>query len=322
MRVFALNASNAFGHAIAASMERPLDEHEEREFDDGEHKTRPLVSVRNQDCYVVQSLHAGPDAPASEKLIRLLFFTGALRQSGAARVTAVIPYLAYGRKDRRTKPRDPVTTRYLAQIMEAAGIDRVLTLETHNVVALENAFRIPTEHLTPHALFCNAAGDFAGDAPLIVASPDPGGVKRAQLFREMLERRLKRDVGSAYLEKRRSEGEVSGSHVAGDVAGTHAIIIDDVIASGTTMAHAAESLKSRGVGQVAAFAAHGLFTGGGRKLFDCRAIDQILVTDSVPAFRLGEADGLRAKAVSVAPLFGWAIATLAENRSLTTGVMA
>lgn len=311
MRVFALEASRDFGEAVAKALGRPLDPHEERDFEDGEHKARPLISVRGADCYVIQSLHAGPDMPASEKLIRLLFFAGALRQSGAARVTALTPYLAYARKDRRTKPRDPVTTRYVAELMEAAGLAAVVTLEVHNVVAFENAFRIRAEHLAPYDLFAEPAGRFAGKARLVVASPDPGGVKRVQIFREQLEARLKREVGSAYLEKRRSGGQVTGSLVAGEVEGAHVIILDDMIASGGTMLRAAEALKGKGAARIAAFAAHGLFMEGAERLFTSDTIDSLVVTDTVPPFRLPALHRTRLEIVSAAPLFAQAIDALA-----------
>jgi len=116
MLVFALNESRLLGEKMATALGAPLAEHEEREFEDGEHKARPLVSVRGRDAYVIHSLHGGPGQSANDKICRLLFFLAAIREGGAARVTAVIPYLAYTRKDRQTKSRDPVTTRYMAQL--------------------------------------------------------------------------------------------------------------------------------------------------------------------------------------------------------------
>ena len=315
--VFALNATAEFGERVASSLGHSLSPHEEREFEDGEHKIRPLTGVRGSDCFVIQSLQSGPDQPASEKLVRLLFFAGALKQSGATSVTALIPFLAYARKDRRTKPRDPVATRLTAQLLEAAGIDHIVTLEIHNLMAFENAFRIPADNLSPYADFADHALHFAGDAPLVVASPDPGGVKRAQVFREYLEWSLERDVGFALLEKRRSGGEVSGTLFAGEVDGACTIILDDMIASGGTMLRAAETLRAHGASKVAAYATHGLFTGGAAALFETGKLDRILVTDSVPDFRLAEAHRVRIETVSIAPLFARAIEALSGQKSLT-----
>ena len=208
-------------------------------FEDGEHKGRPLEGVRGRDVYVLQSLHGGPDASADDKFCRLLFFLGAVRDAGAARVTAVIPYLAYGRKDRRTKPRDPVTTRYIAQLLEAMGIDCVVTMDAHNLVAFQNAFRCRAEHLDSRMVFGGPLAALIGAAePVVVASPDPGGVKRAQLFRESFAQRLGREVGSAFAEKRRSGGVVSGDLLVGDVAGATVVVVDDLISTGVPCAAA------------------------------------------------------------------------------------
>jgi phosphoribosylpyrophosphate synthetase len=177
--LFALNATREFWARVATALGTELAAHEEREFEDGEHKARPLVSVRGHDVYVIQSLHSGPVASVNDKLCRLLFFISTLKENGAKRVTAVIPYLAYARKDRQTKPRDPVTTRYVAVLLEAAGAGLVMTLEVHNIVAFQNAFRCQTIHLDPRKLFARQALELIGDGPVVVASPDPGGVKRA-----------------------------------------------------------------------------------------------------------------------------------------------
>ena len=153
LRLFCLTASAELGDGISAALGEPLAAHEEREFEDGEHKARPLDAVNGADVYVVQSLHGGPLQSANDKLCRLLFFIGAIKDAGAARVTAVTPYLCYARKDRRTKPNDPVTTRYIAGMFESVGTDCVVTLEVHNPVAFENAFRCRTVALTGTPLF-------------------------------------------------------------------------------------------------------------------------------------------------------------------------
>ena len=129
MKLFALSESHYFGEKVAQQLGVPLAIHEERDFEDGEHKTRPLESVRDDDVFVVQSLHGGPDFSPNDKLCRLLFFLATAREHGARRVFAVVPYLAYARKDRQTKTRDPVTTRYMAQLIEAVGVDAIVTLD-------------------------------------------------------------------------------------------------------------------------------------------------------------------------------------------------
>jgi ribose-phosphate pyrophosphokinase len=307
--LFALNATREFGVKVAGELGIELAAHEEREFEDGEHKARPLVSVRGHDVYLIQSLHSGPAASVNDKLCRLLFFISTLKENGARRVTAVIPYLAYARKDRQTKPRDPVTTRYLAVLLEAAGADLVMTLEVHNIVAFQNAFRCQTIHLDPRRLFAKEALALViGDKPVVVASPDPGGVKRAQLFRETLEASLGRPVGSAFLEKRRSAGVVSGELLIGEVDGATVLVVDDLISTGGTLARAAKACRGHGAEKVFAFAAHGLFVGGASEVIRQSELATTFVMDTVPPFRL--ASGMldcRVRIVSAAPLFAEAI---------------
>jgi ribose-phosphate pyrophosphokinase len=310
MLLFALNASRAFGTAVASGLGLAPAVHEEREFEDGEHKARPLVDVRGADAYVVQSLHGGPDSSAHDKLARLLFFIATLKDHGAARVTAVVPYLAYARKDRRTKPGDPVTSRYVAQLFEAVGTDALITLETHNVAAFDNAFRLRAIHLDCHPLFFDRVAALAEIVPIAVVSPDPGGVKRVQLWREALEQQLGKPIGQAFIDKRRSAGVVSGSSlVVGQVENCAALILDDLVASGHTMTRAAAALKAAGARSVHAFAAHGLFVENAAAAVAALDIDRWAVTSSVPPFRLpAELARTRVDVVDAAPLFAAAIA--------------
>jgi ribose-phosphate pyrophosphokinase len=309
MLLFALDSTRAFGGAIAARLGIELAAHEEREFEDGEHKARPLVGVRGADAYVVQSLHGGPAASANDKLVRLLFFLAALRDHGAARVTAVVPYLAYARKDRRTKPGDPVASRYVAQLFEAVGTDALITLETHNVAAFDNAFRRRAVHLDSHPLFAAHAARLAAEAPICVVSPDPGGVKRVQLWREALEAQLGHPVGQAFIDKRRSSGVVSGGlAVVGQVGGCNVLVFDDLIASGGTMTRAATALAAAGARSVHAFAAHGLFVENAAAAVADPNIRRFVVTSSVPPFRLPpQLAAERVEIVDASPLFADAI---------------
>ncbi len=286
MLLFALRDSHGFGARMAGHLGQSLSAHEERDFEDGEHKIRPLVSVRGKDAYALHSLHGGPAESVNDKLCKLLFFVSALRDNGAARVTALVPYLAYSRKDRQTKTRDPVTSQYVARLFEAAGADCVVTLDVHNIVAFQNAFRCRTVHLDTRRLFAAELRGLLADGPVAVVSPDPGGVKRAQLFREMLEKVLARPVGQAFVEKRRSAGVVSGELLVGDVQGATAIVIDDLIASGATMARAAKAALDHGAKDVIACAAHGLFTGDAEATLAAAALRKTIITDTVPPFRL------------------------------------
>ncbi len=287
--LFALGASVAYGERIAGRVGLSLSDHEEREFEDGEHKARPLVNVRGRDVFVVHSLHGDAEQSANDKLCRLLFFIGALKHAAAARVTAVLPYLCYARKDRKTKPRDPVTVQYVARLIEAVGTDRVMTLDVHNLAAYQNAFRIGAEHLETRKLFADYVAAELGDREVAVVSPDVGGIKRAELFRETLETHLGRPAAAAFMEKHRSGGVVSGEALVGEVGNCTAVIIDDLISTGTTMARAARALRKAGAARVLAMASHGLFVGDAAANLGDPAIERVVVTDTVPPFRLDPA---------------------------------
>lgn len=318
LALFALNATRDFGMRVAQVLGTPLAAHEEREFEDGEHKARPLESVRGRDAYVLQALYADNAQSVNDKLVRLLFFLGCLRDAGAARVTALLPYSAYARKDAKTQPRDPVTTRYVAQLFEAVGVDRVVTLDVHNPAAFQNAFRCRTEHLTTTRLFAEHYAALLRDAPRVaVVSPDAGGVKRAERLRQMLSRKLGCDVALGFLEKARAKGMMRGGRLVGEVDGAAVVILDDLIATGGTLVHAAQACKAAGATRIFAAAAHGLFTGGAAALFAADEIENITVTDSVPPFRLApEVAERKLTVLPVAPLFAEAVRRLHTDGSL------
>ncbi len=322
LRLFALHESDALGSAVAAALGRPLGAHEEREFEDREHKVRPLETVRGADVFVLHGLHSGPEQSPNDKLCRLLFFIGALKDAGAGRVTAVTPYLCYARKDRRTKPSDPVTTRYVASMFEAVGTDAVVTVDAHNPAAFENAFRCPTVALTAAPLFVDYVKSLHSkgldNTKLCVVSPDPGGTKRADLLREALEAALGRPVGKGFADKRRSAGVVSGDLFIGDVEGATVVIIDDLISTGGTLLRAARSARQAGATRVLALVTHGLFMPGAEAALTDDAIERLAVTDTVPAFRLNAA-AARAKVdiLPIAPLLAEAIRRLHAGDTLT-----
>ena len=316
--LFALEASADLGLATGRALGQPLAAHEEREFEDGEHKARPLDDVGGADVYVVQGLHSGPEQSANDKLCRLLFLIGALKDAGAARVTAVTPYLCYARKDRRTKPNDPVITRYIAQLFESVGTDCVVTLEVHNPAAFENAFRCRTIALTGTLLFVDYIKKSLASDKLAVISPDAGGMKRAEMLREALEVALARPVGKGLAEKHRSAGVVSGDLFVGDVAGATALIVDDLISTGGTLLRTARSARAAGAKRVIALVTHGLFMEGSAEVIADPALDQIVVSDAVPPFRLDRAaENKKLTVLPAAPLLAAAIRRLHEGRSLT-----
>jgi ribose-phosphate pyrophosphokinase len=315
--LFALEATAELGTAIAAALGQPLAAHEEREFEDGEHKARPLVNVRGRDVYVIHSLHRDATQSPNDKLCRLLFFVGALRDAAAARVTAVVPYLAYARKDQRSKSRDPVTTRYVASFFEAAGADCVVTFDVHNVAAFQNAFRVRTENLEAAGLLAARCAALVGSAGAVVVSPDAGGIKRAERFRHRLAAVLGRPVGAAFAEKHRSEGVLTGEAVVGDVKGQVAVIVDDLISAGHTIDRAARACLARGAVRVVAAATHGVFAGEAPAVLGASPIERIVVTDTVAGTGFAEAAlAGRIERVSIAGLLAEAIARLASGDSI------
>jgi ribose-phosphate pyrophosphokinase len=305
-------------NAIAARLGVTLATLEERPFGGGEHKVRPLDDVTGRDVYVVDCLNGEPGRSANDKLVRLLFFVGALKDAGAGRVTAVTPYLAYTRKDRRTKMRDPVSTRYVAQLFESVGTDRIVTVEVHNVAAFENAFRhCRPEHLPIAGLLAEHFAVALAESEIAVVSPDAGGAKRAELFRHCLERRLARPVARAIMEKHRSMGLVTGSLFAGDVAGRTAIIVDDLISSGTTIMRTADACRKAGATRVIAAAAHAMF---GREcvLLGPDGPDAVVVTDTIALADEVAAPGTgRMEVVSIAGLLGDVVGRLNRNEPVS-----
>lgn len=314
--LFALQSTRELGDKVAVALGVPLSPHEEQGFEDGEHKVRPLVSVRGRDVFVLQSLHGDADQSPNDKLCRLLFFAGALKDAGAARLTVVAPYLCYSRKERKTQSRDPVTTRYVASLFEAVGTDRVVTLDVHNLAAFQNAFRCRTEHLEAKNLFAKHFAPLLGGRAAVM-SPDAGGYKRAEEFRKALARVLGSDLPMVFMAKHRSAGEVSGGAVVGDVAGRAVVILDDLVSTGTTLCRAARACSERGAAEVHAAVTHGLFVGGAPELMAEPSLGQVVVTDSVPPFRVNPAlIGQKVVVLSVAPLLAAAIERLHDDGSI------
>lgn len=310
--LFALEGSREFGKAVASELGIQLASHEERHFEDGEHKARPMEGVRERDVYVLHTLYGDEDHTVNDKLLRLLFFVATLKDAGARHVTALMPYLAYARKDRRTKERDPITTRYVGQLFEAMGADCVVTLEVHNRAAFDNAFRCRAEHLEAHSLFVEKLREKLGSEDVVIVSPDSGGAKRADRFRDAWEEATGKRPANAFMEKRRSEGVVSGEAVVGDVSGKVAVIVDDLVAGGTTLLRAAKACKDGGASRVYGVITHALFGPGSEKLYDAEELDELLITDSVKAQQKAPSDS-NVTVISVAGLFARAI------RGLNTG---
>jgi ribose-phosphate pyrophosphokinase len=315
--VFAPAASRPFGERVATALGCGLAAMEEREYEGGEHKARPLVSVRGRDVFVVQSLSGDASGSANDRLCRLLFFIAGLKDCGASRVTACIPFLCYARKDRRTKERDPVTLRYVAQLLEAVGTDHVLALDAHNLAAFENAFRCPVDQLEMAPQLARFLAQGLGTEPVTIVSPDFGGAKRAQRLQDLLAVHARREVGFALYEKRRSGGVVSGDLLIGPVQGCHVVLVDDLISAGSTILRAVKACRDAGAARVDACATHGVFEPEAQRLLGPDGPDRLIVSDSILPTRIAPRPGERAPVVLPASgLFAEAVRRIVAGESV------
>jgi len=309
MLIFDISSPASLGRDVARAAGYPLAPHEFRAFSGGQHKARALVSVRGEDVFVLSAMRPTDGVSVNDHLIRLLFFIAACRDHGAARLTAVVPWLAYSRKDRVTKARDPVSSRYVAQLFEAVGTDMLVTVDVHNPAAFQNGFRCRTIHLDTCRLFSAHVARLAADAPVTIMSPDCGGVKRAELLRQSVELVRSKPAGFAFMEKHRSMDVVSGHLFAGDVADQAVWIVDDIIESGETMLRAARACRDRGARAVHLLATHAFCDAGATDRLVRAAIDSLTVTDTAGALA-SAVPGAQICTLSVAPMIGQCLARI------------
>jgi ribose-phosphate pyrophosphokinase len=304
LQLFALSESRGLAEGIAAHLGVPLAGLEERTFDDGEHSVRPRPEVSGRHCVVIQSLYAEPDRGVSDKLCRLLFLVAALKDAAVQRVTAMLPYLCYARADRRTAHQGPLTLRYLAELLEAVGVDRVIALDVHNLAAFHNAFRCPVDQLEAAALFVDRFAPRLASKRVVVVSPDAGGMKRAERLRELLSQSLGDEVSLAFLAKRRAHDPRHGEELVGNVQNRAVLIIDDLISTGETLARAARACREGGAHTVLAAATHGLFAGAAaRTLLQEGLLDELAVTNSVrPPHLPGDGAANRLAVLDASPI--------------------
>ncbi len=300
---FAGTANAALAAAIAAELGAQPAACAVERFPDGETAVRLDEPVRGREVFLVQ-----PTAPpVNDHLVELLAFADACRRSAVGRITAVVPYFGYARSDKRHGRREPITASLVARLMQAAGIDHVVTLDLH-ADQIEGFFQIPVDSLTAVPTLCRALRDrLPPDA--VVVSPDAGRVKMATDYAHRL------DTSVVVLHKRRASGtETAVTHVVGDVAGRACLIIDDMISTGGTIARAVAALLAAGARpEIIVAATHGLFVGEARHKLDHEAVRAVLITDTV-----AEADPPwpRLQYVSVAPLLAEAIRRLQADGSL------
>jgi ribose-phosphate pyrophosphokinase len=273
LMLFAGRSNPALAEAIAERLGIMLGELELKTFANGETYVRYNDSIRGSDVFIVQS----GNAPVNDHLVELLIMIQAAKLASAKRITAVIPWFPYSRQDKKSAPREPITAKLVADALEVAGVDRVVTMDLH-AGQIQGFFRIPVDHMTALQLFAQYFRDkgLQGDA-IVAVSPDPGRAKMARRFGQMLEADL------AILNKVRPEHDTAEvTEVIGDVRGKVAIMSDDMIVTGGTLIAGAQALRAAGATEVYACATHGLFPGNAFEKIAGSELTQVTVTDTVP----------------------------------------
>ena len=273
-------------------------------------------NVRGAEVFVLQSICTSPSGMSvNDSLMELLLMIDALRRASANRITAVVPYYGYAKQDKKTKGREPISAKLVANMLEVAGCERLVTLDLH-AAQIQGFFNIPVDNLMAAPTLCNYLKQrgLQGDA-IVVVSPDAGGVPRAELFAK----RLKSQV--AVIMKRRPEPDVSEvTHIVGDVSGKIAVVVDDMISTGGTLVKAAEALIARGATKVFTLATHGIFAGEAIKQLQNSPIEKVIVTNTIARGSwLAEGGDAASKieVLSIAQILADAIKRITTNRSVS-----
>ncbi|MTJ02017.1 MULTISPECIES: ribose-phosphate pyrophosphokinase [Idiomarina] len=273
MKLFAGNATPELAQKIADRLYIKLGEASVGRFSDGEISVAINENVRGSDVFILQSTCA----PTNDNLMELIVMVDALRRASAGRITAVMPYFGYARQDRRVRSaRVPITAKVVADFLSSVGVDRVLTVDLH-AEQIQGFFDVPVDNVFGTPVLLEHMRQQQFDNPVVV-SPDIGGVVRARAFAKLMD-----DTDLAIIDKRRPSANVSQvMHIIGDVKGRDCIIVDDMIDTGGTLCKAAEALKSHGAKRVFAYATHPVFSGKAVQNIQDSAIDELIVTDSIP----------------------------------------
>lgn len=300
-KVFSGTANQELSRQIAKYLGIPLSEASIKRFSDGEISVQIGESVRGKDVFIIQPTCA----PTDTNLMELLILTDALKRSSASTVTAVIPYFGYARQDRKAAPRVSITAKLVANMIETAGIDRVVTMDLH-AGQIQGFFDIPVDNLYGTITFINYLKNKHLSNP-IVASPDVGGVARARSLAKQL------NLDLAIIDKRREKANESEvMNVIGDANGKDVILIDDMVDTAGTLIKAAAAFKERGATSVTAFCTHPVLSGPAYERIATGAIDELVVTDTIPLKEQNE----HIKVISVAPLFAEVIRRVYHDESV------
>jgi ribose-phosphate pyrophosphokinase len=306
LKLFSGNANRPLAEEIAKTLQLPLGDADVSRFSDGEVYVQINENVRGQDVFVIQPTCP----PVNDHLMELLVMIDAFKRASARRITAVLPYYGYGRQDRKVQPRVPITAKLVADLLTAAGAQRLLAVDLH-AGQIQGFFNIPVDHLfaAPPVIIDHLAKKDLNDPVLV--SPDAGGVERARA----LAKRLK--AGLAIIDKRREGNNVAQfMHLIGDVKGRDAVIVDDMIDTAGTMIQAVDALRREGAKRVLACAVHGVLSGPAITRIKESILEEVIITNTVPLTPERQLPKIRV--LSVAPLLAEAIRRIHDEESVST----
>ncbi|TXG85408.1 MAG: ribose-phosphate pyrophosphokinase [Sphingomonadales bacterium] len=308
MKLVAGNSNPPLAEAIAAYLNLPLTKASIRRFSDEEVFVEIHENVRGEDVFVIQST----SAPCNDNLMELLICTDALKRASAKRITAVIPYFGYARQDRKPGPRTPISAKLVANLITVAGADRVLTMDLH-AGQIQGFFDIPTDNLFAAPVMSADIRERYGSEPLMVVSPDVGGVVRARALSKRLN-----DAPLAIVDKRRERpGESEVMNIIGDVRDRFCVLVDDIVDSAGTLCNAAAALMQSGARGVVAYVSHGVLSGGAVARVGASQLSELVITDTImqtEAVRVSK----RIRRLTIAPIIGEAMHRIAEESSVSS----
>jgi ribose-phosphate pyrophosphokinase len=307
IRIFSGTANPALARAITDELGVQLSNAEIRRFSDGEIFVEIQESIRGIETFVIQpTCH-----PVNDTLMELLIITDALKRSSAKSITAVIPYYGYGRQDRKIQSRVPITAKLVADLLTAAGVDRVISMDLH-AGQIQGFFNIPFDHLFAKPVITDYFRQNYDLENSVVVSPDAGGVERARAYAKRL------DTALAIIDKRRLRAnEAQAMNLIGEVAGKHAIIVDDMIDTAGTLIQAVHVLKAKGAASVSAACTHGVFSGAAAERLRASDLLEVVCTDTIPLSpQMAKID--KVKCLSVAPILAETIRRICKHESVSS----
>ena len=307
MKILTGNANLELAEAIGAYLNMPLAKASVKTFSDKEVFVEIHENVRGEDVFLIQPTNY----PANDHMMELLVCIDALRRASARRITAVLPYFGYARQDRKPGPRTPISAKLVANLITTAGADRVLTMDLH-AGQIQGFFDIPTDNLYAMPVLVRDMKEKYADRKMTIVSPDVGGVVRARAYAKRM------GAPIAIIDKRRERaGESEVMHIVGEVAGTHCVLVDDIVDSAGTLCNAAQALVDAGAKSVSAYVAHGVLSGPAYDRINNGIMDELVITDSIrPTEQARQSPKIRA--VTVAPLLAEAMNRIAHETSVSS----